>query len=368
MSLGAESRFTSRHGQRESRRYLRAPARPAAGPENENLKSRRQFEYRLGQFLATHPRALGISGQMCGACLQFLSARAAALRHSREGRAREFYASLRRVLRPVALPFAGRVRNVRELLDVLNGRGSIRELQGTVWLVFSHVLTEDAVGPCALSALPDILSRAGMNPAALRRWVATAVEHRRRTHVGANAAELNPHEELFRMPWHAARQGQTQTRIYFSDFHLKWRYWSLITRREFENEGGVFSRIERHLESALGPHTCPWLDVRRFTSPNESSALVQFARRGDVPLETGVSGVAVQSIQFARVLGMSDFEAVRIAVAGYLMSIKAHSFYEIIYSMQNDETLPIIPLDYQASLNVDWREVTRACGPVPRNT
>jgi hypothetical protein len=365
MSFGAQQRFTYRPTQREAARRLIAPVRPAARPESNALRSRRDFEYRLGHFLARHPTSIRVSQEMCCACLQLLRARARALARSPSGRKQAFFASLKQVLRPVALPFAGRVRNTRELFNALNGEGNVRELQGVVWLVFAHLLMEDAAGPKALPALLDILGDASLNPDVMRQWIASAVEHRARVHGPTTPADLNPHEELFRMPWHAARRAQNETRVYFSDFHLKWRYWTLVSRREFASEGGTFSRIERELQSVMGPHMCPWLDVRRFTRPNETSPLVQLARANDIPLENGVSGVGVQSLQFARVLSVADLDAVRTATSGYLMSIKAHSLYELVYAMQADESLPIIPLKYETSLNIDWGEVARHCGSVP---
>lgn len=323
------------------------------------MARREQFEVRLGHYLAAHPIALDISRRMAQASLRYLRARARRVSSDPRARRRALHVLFAKVMRPVALPFSGRTANIKEMFEVLSGNGSIRELQGSIWLVMAHVLAEDLVSAETNDEAMECACAAELDCHEIETWI----QHARRYKDSAgDTGPLRPQEDLIFLPWHPIRQVQRESRQIFSRLHEKQRHWSMLDRARFLDEGGSFSPIEQRRRSPLGACKVPWLDARRFTRPNDASAFVRSAYSRGIPLCTGASGVATHIAQFARILQVKEADDVLLAALGYLMSTKAHSYYEILFSMQSHHPLEMLPYEFAILDRLDRSQVESACG------
>lgn len=322
--------------------------------------ARQVFEARFGHYLASHPWAVSVSQEMSRACLKYLRLR------EKYGQRRISYDLLSKMARPVAFPFSGRVRNIREFMLALKGAGNIREQQCSIWLFFSNVLAEDLVGPEHHPQVYDFATEAGLDAELLGSWVESALRYVKQAKgKQIDIAELDPRIDFMRMDWHSIRQLQMATRQTYSDLHQNRRFWSTITRERFILDGGEFSQAETELQSPLGREFLPWFDSRRFFRPNPDSDFVRAARLLDIPLVTGISGVGMHTFQFARALRIGDTIGTRLTALAYLLPIEQHSYYEVMISELDDA--PALPeqISYLHCAPLDWNQVHDRCGTPP---
>jgi hypothetical protein len=301
------------------------------------LEERRRFEVRLGHYLVDHPASLEVSRRMIVACNRYLIARARR-RSGQFQRHAQYSSQIASMLRPVPYPFAGRLRNRTDAYRVLNGEGNVRELQGTIWLFFAHILAEDLVGPACRADVLDVVAAAGLSPSATQEWLMNARVHAAEGGRDVSDAALHPYHDLIQLPWHPIRQLQLESREFYSPLHERGRYWSHATRSAFCREGGRFSDIERVLTSPVGADRVPWIDPARFIRPNRQSPFVQDAWQQQIPLVTGLSGGAMTVHLFARVLDIPTDDSLLAATIGYLISSGAHSFYEVLMGYGDNTT------------------------------
>ena len=187
------------------------PICPPQEPSRRAERSARQtFEVRLGHYLADHPRVRATSAQMIEVCRRYLEARA----KSGAGFGNcSVHHALSKLLRPVQYPFSGRVRNAKEMMEVLRGGGNVREQQCTIWLFFAAVLAEDLVGKLRHPGVYDFAGAAGLNCAVLETWVAQALDFKSRSaRDEVTVATLDSRLDFLRMDWHSIRQLQLKTR------------------------------------------------------------------------------------------------------------------------------------------------------------
>lgn len=352
---------------------MRRGALPAAACNEELLRSRLDFEYRLGNHLAGDDAVLDVARHVCMACGRYVKARAAADATSTDGKTWRTYQLLQQILQPAPLPFArhagspwaGRARNVRELQGILEGTGNIRELLGCVWLSFSFVIGEHMVGRSARPDAVDVAERAGFDADVLREWLALAVETKRAKQPSATLSDLDAKRDFLRMPWHPVFELNRRTHV-LSSHPQRIRVWSRDTRAGFLRAGGSFSRIEETTVNPFGKERVPWIDPARFTDLNEEDALVRLARTHAMPMRTGISRVSMQMMQFARVTRVPNLSHMRVSALGYVLSVRAHSFLEGSVGTASFARAPLrVPLNYRESDILDWGRVESACGPVP---
>lgn len=328
--------------------YERAAlAQHEAHSVRDNLtREREEFEIGLGHFLSTHERSLSAARQMARAAREYISVRTATSKQ--EG---TYAAILRRIQRPVALPFAGRAHGMSHLHRILDGQGSVRELLSAAWLTMSHLVTEDLVGESRLENAIGILESAGFDVECVRDWIGRTISHYHGTchklkFNDSKLAVLDPYD-LFRLEWHSVRKLQLDSRMqFFRTEALSRRVWSRMRKMEFLAEGGKLSCTESELVSPLGRNYIPWMDARRIFLPNPKSELVSHALKHSIPLVTGASGVAIQIMKFGEIMNV-DARDLRLALFGYLMSIKAHSFFELQVSTVEEPQPTRTDLDYR---------------------
>ena len=77
---------------------------------------------------------------------------------------------------------------------------------------------------------------------------------------------------------------------------------------------------------------------------------------------TGVSGVGMHVMHVAAVLNVNNISDVRLAALGYLMSTKAHSFHEVMFSTQETCTDENAMFDYYWHSALDCRRLELECG------
>ncbi len=294
------------------------------------LAARERFERGLGHALADHPIASRSAGDMLQAANRYIEIRARALGRRRAAESR--YALMRRCASPLESHFAGRVGDGEaELRCVFAGRGNLRESMAHLWLFVCRLLFEDLAGPDRLADGLKLAADAGYDIQLLRSMLDQALRRKSEIsrHQSIRLASLDPYEDFGKMLWHPLRRQQENSRQ-ACPTDAEEMIWSLQSRSDFVAEGGRFDSRERKLMNPLGNDLVPWMDPRRQWRPNPADAFVRASNAAAMPLATGLSGVTMQYLQFARILRMSSLLRVRVAVLGYLMSIKAHSFHEIM--------------------------------------
>jgi hypothetical protein len=109
-----------------------------------------------------------------------------------------------------------------------------------------------------------------------------------------------------------------------------------MSRLEFVQQGGKFSSTENQTFSPLGKDRVPWMDPSRFMRPNETNPLIMRMPAHGFPMRTGISGVAMYIMHFGTIAGVRDIGALQLGAVGYLLSIGAHSFAEVLLGFSND--------------------------------
>jgi hypothetical protein len=326
---------------------------------SETIRNREELEARLGHYLARQSDVVGTTANLAEACAHYVRARARQLRSSPRSSPGATYVILRELLKPVVYPFTGRVHNLRQAWKVLNGEGNVREMQGTIWLFFAHVFAEELVNTHVREAALDAAAQAGWNVAALEEWLRVALEYKAKLHGRAvSVKDLRAREDLLYMPWDDVKVIQKATRRVTSALHEKQRYWSLVTRTEFSDEGGEFSPIEAQRISPLGAHMVPWMDPRRFMTADVCSPLVQKLLALGIPLATGISGVAPRVFHLARVMNCEEGTPLLRSVVSYLLTSKAHSYYEIVASLLGKTAFDQPQYLFDELGTIDWSAFT----------
>lgn len=112
---------------------------------------------------------------------------------------------------------------------------------------------------------------------------------------------------------------------------------------EFEEGGKKHSaalseREKRLVANPRGPgdNLIPWLQGSLINVVNEEHEWVKEARKRAMPVESAISGTTSRVLNTARFFNFKgkEFPALRLAVLGYLINIKAHSFHEIMGAAQ----------------------------------
>lgn len=310
--------------------------RPASDPL---LAERVEYERRLGHRLAHRAEGHAAAVALARKTLRYLRVR------SRWVKASTVQGLLQRIQRPVALPFAGRAHGTSHMYRVLSGDGNVRELLAAVWLVMSHLITEDLVGPNRIHEAFQICEDAGLALEVLKEWIRQACLHGHQTE-DVDFRLLDAYD-LFRLQWHPVRKLQITSRVQFTPEPIRaHRIWSTETREIFAQEGGVLSKAEVQFASPLGRPYLPWLDPQRLFGVNPEAQFYRYCKANSIPLATGASGVAVQVLKFGEVMQV-DIGALNVALYGYLMTIRAHSFYEMAISTLGKEPPQNMPLDYR---------------------
>jgi hypothetical protein len=123
---------------------------------------------------------------------------------------------------------------------------------------------------------------------------------------------------------------------------------------EFE-EGGVkhsagLSEREKRLvanprDAEKQKNLIPWLQGSLINVVNEEHKWVKEARKRAMPVESAISGTTSRVLNTARAFKFKgqDFPALRLAVLGYLINIKAHSFHEIMGAAQGFPECQYVP-------------------------
>jgi hypothetical protein len=304
------------------------------------LAERANYERRLGHRLANCGRARVAAVTMAQKALRYIHVRADRNKGS------SIYGLLQGIQRPVALPFAGRAHGTSHLFRILNGEGNVRESLASVWLAMSHLITEDLVGPNRLPDAIQICEDAGLASEGLTEWIRQACLHVYQT-TDVDLQDLDAYD-LFRLQWHPVRKLQISSRVQFiPEPILAHRIWSTETRHAFSREGGVLSVAEAQLVSPLGRQYLPWMNPQRLFGVNSESDLYRYCENNSIPLATGASGVAVQMLKFGEVMRI-DIASLKVGLFGYLMTIRAHSFYEMAISTLGREPPRDMPLDYSS--------------------
>jgi hypothetical protein len=118
------------------------------------------------------------------------------------------------------------------------------------------------------------------------------------------------------------------------------RFKTSLDELEFE-EGGVshsaaLSPRERklleHNKLRCPEELLPWVQGSLVNVVNEQHKWIAEARKRAMPIESAISGTTARVLNTARMFNFSagEFPKLRLAVLGYLINIKAHSFHEIM--------------------------------------
>jgi len=325
------------------------------------LNERLRFEDRLGHYACGTSQSMNVARYLIGICLRYIDEKALHLAPRRR-RAAFWYGELKKIMQPIPLPFAGRMRNAREWMCVFRGQGNLRELLGTVWLFARNILSHDLVGRRSFPEAIEIGAQAGFDVSAVKGWIDDAIGH-----AGHDAVQaLDPKMDLFRMPWHRTNRLHHETCIIPSWPPPTSRFWSHQTRLDFIGSGGQFSAAENEYSGPAGKDKVPWLDARRYCQPNMEHPIVAAAARNSIPMRTGISRASMQLAHCGRLLAVENEAQLRFAIMGYLLSVRAHSLYEIAVGLSR-ETVALEDICYDESLfeRATWPEIGRNCGSFP---
>lgn len=121
---------------------------------------------------------------------------------------------------------------------------------------------------------------------------------------------------------------------------------------EFEEGGvrysaGLSEREKRLKANPRDPNgnLIPWLQGSLINVVNEEHEWVKQARKRGMPVESAVSGTTGRVMNTARFFNFqgAEFPALRLAILGYLINIKAHSFHEIMTASQGFPECRYVP-------------------------
>lgn len=310
-------------------------ASSSAFPVPADRKLRRN-ERVLGNRIAQCESVSTFSVELVEACKRYLVERANELGGvTRAGKLHQLTQSYLSILRPIPLPFAGRLRNINDLHLVLSGSGSIRELQATVWRTICFVLFPDLIVGGVRSKNAKAARNAGLD----LDFCLELIENAKSKLEGS---QVLSHREVLCPPADPIKFWQSEARVGPPDLGRSSRCWSGHLRADFLREGGEFSDIEIALRSPRGAEYVPWLDGARLVCVRPSSAFAQVAGALRETVITGPSNTAADMTKFARILGVdNDLRLTPTAIA-YLLPTGAHSLFEVLFGLKMGAAFPDI--------------------------
>jgi hypothetical protein len=89
------------------------------------------------------------------------------------------------------------------------------------------------------------------------------------------------------------------------------------------------SETEKALQAKKGKDTVPWIEGEKANILDDSKDFVKDAKSQSMPLKSGVSGTTFRMMETAKLMGVDNTDAVKMACVGMLQPIEAHSFHEI---------------------------------------
>jgi hypothetical protein len=109
---------------------------------------------------------------------------------------------------------------------------------------------------------------------------------------------------------------------------------NVLARSQEKREGSTFgaSEDESKAVSFRGDEFLPFIEGEVANLIDERNEWVKKARELEMPLKAGISGTTHRFMNFGKVIGMPNMVNLRLAMIGYLIPMKAHSFHEIMTS------------------------------------
>ncbi|MCF3481763.1 hypothetical protein [Stenotrophomonas maltophilia] len=299
-----------------------------------NDRELRRSERVLGNRIAEYDSVSMFSIELVEVCKRYLSERANELGGiARAGKLHQLTQSYLSILRPIPLPFAGRLRNIADLHLVLSGSGSIRELQATVWRTICFVLFPDLIAGGARSKAARAARNAGLDV----DFCLELIEHAKSK---LQRSQLLSHREVLCPPADPIKFWQSDTRIRPPDLGRSSRCWSGHRRTDFLREGGAFSGVEIALRSPRGEEYVPWLDGARLVCIRSNSVFAKAAAALQEPVITGPSNTAADMMKFARILGADGDPRLTPAAIAYLLPTGSHSLFEVLFGLKMGAAFP----------------------------
>ncbi|MEM7033989.1 MAG: hypothetical protein AAF629_30895 [Chloroflexota bacterium] len=323
---------------------------------------RETYEMRFGHFVAHHDITMRCAQAMLKTAKAYITTRAETITTRSDQQTLEVERLLKFCSLSLEEQYTGRVGNsIEQLNQVFNGRGNLREMMAHIWAFANKLLCADLVGRNKLPQAFQIADEAGLNVSKIQTMLQQARAFKSNL---TDSSQLDPKNDFFYMPWHPVRQAQETMRVKKPVIETDCA-WSQLTRREFEASGGIFSEVEQRLTSGLGPNYVPWIDARNRWGLEEDHSFVQTARRLNIPMITGVSGMTMQFMQLASLLNVTPLINVRLACLGYLLSTKSHSFHEVMVAAESFGCPYRRNCDYWDVSPLTAEEIKQACGTLP---
>lgn len=296
----------------------------------------RGSERMLGNRIAQYDSVSAFSIELVEVCKRYLVERANELGGvTRAGKLHQLTQSYLSILRPIPLPFAGRLRNVADLHLALGGSGSIRELQATVWRTICFVLLPDLMAGGARSKPARAARNAGLDC----DFCLELIEHAKSK---LERSQVLSHREVLCPPSDPIKFWQSEARVGPPDLGRFSRCWSGHRRADFLREGGAFSGVEIALRSPRGEEYVPWLDGARLVCMRPDSVFAKTAAALREPVITGPSNTAADMTKFARILGAGGDPRLTPAAIAYLLPTGSHSLFEVLFGLRMGTAFPDI--------------------------
>ncbi|MCS6915437.1 MAG: hypothetical protein RMK29_07575 [Myxococcales bacterium] len=237
--------------------------------------------------------------------------------------------------------WAGRVGNtladVARIEGIFQGRGSMREKLSHVTNFVANILLEDIIPEGGLDRIKHIARQAGLNMQRLRAREKQIQHERAKRQKDAEttggAAKPIDGDTAAKLGYKRVSEMKDSMRKKAPDQSQR---WSRTTKAEFEAQGGVLSAEEKaSTVNPFGAEFLPWSEGERTWLIDYSSKIAQRAHKLNIPLVAGVSGTTAQIMDAAKFLNCRDIYNVRLAVLGYLIPVRAHSFHEIMLAARH---------------------------------
>ena len=140
------------------------------------LEERKDFEARLGHFIARHPIALSCARKMIKRARRYLTLRSAKFGGVTEAQNSEIASLLKKCCLPLTDQYTGRVGDSLEQLNrVFRGQANLRELMAHNWAFGNKLLCSDLVGKNRLPNVLHLAAEAGLNVIVLEEMIHAAL-------------------------------------------------------------------------------------------------------------------------------------------------------------------------------------------------
>lgn len=300
-------------------------------------------EMALGVALSVHPAAVSFATALAHTCMRYMGARIALLSLPAHPEA-ERCASWEHMFATIGQygrksfgldAFAGRVP-LAAIPAVFAGKGNIRETMNHSFKCFAAIIARDLCGPGMLQEDTSkwILDSAGFNTAYVRETLARALA----TSGKPSLRLLDPNFDWVKCPWSPTVQRHLAMRVQTRQYGDP-QIWTHQSKADFAALGGRLSAVEQGLVNPVSDAYLPWMDPRVMFSVNYAHPFVEDALARGWPMLSGISGMTVQYLEWARMAGLEGwYKRARLALLGYLLPINAHTFHEVMSAAQ--ETRP----------------------------